>query len=151
MRIGIVGSEASKFTPETEILARHAILSRIRKDGGDVIISGECHLGGVDIYAKEIAQHWGLGYIGYPPKHHSWTYGYRPRNVKIAKESDKVVCITIKDYPATYDGMKFIRLIDGKETPYCYHCDSYSHVKSGGCWTMHYAHKLGKNIELIII
>jgi len=28
--------------------------------------------------------------------------------------------------------------------PFCYHCKSNLHVKSGGCWTAKYAERLGK-------
>lgn len=58
MRIGIVGHEAAKFTPETERKAREIIQSflEFKEDPSDEVesvVSGECHLGGVDIYARE--------------------------------------------------------------------------------------------------
>lgn len=69
------------------------------------------------------------------PKDFSWTSGYKPRNLHIAGASDEVHCITIKDYPSDYRGMRF---------PYCYHCHTAEHVKSGGCWTAIQARRLGK-------
>jgi hypothetical protein len=33
----------------------------------------------------------------------------------------------------------------------CYHCGTKDHVKSGGCWTVKYARKLGKQGKVIII
>lgn len=33
----------------------------------------------------------------------------------------------------------------------CYHCEEPNHVKSGGCWTVKYAKKLGKVGSVIII
>jgi hypothetical protein len=33
----------------------------------------------------------------------------------------------------------------------CYHCMSDTHVKSGGCWTVKYAKKIGKEGEVLVI
>lgn len=140
MRIGIVGSEQAKFTKKTELAAREAVRSLLGRK--DVVISGECHLGGVDSYAREEAEAMGLKFIGYAPETHSWASGYKPRNMKIAEASDLVVCITLRKLPDKYKGMKF---------ELCYHCNSKDHVKSGGCWTMKYAAELGKETRLIVI
>jgi hypothetical protein len=56
--------------------------------------------------------------------------------------STKVVCITVRELPLGYKGMRF---------DWCYHCRTGAHVKSGGCWTMKQAAKLGKLTELIVI
>ena len=148
--IGIVGSESKKFTPETEKLARETILTRLKywMDEHEVtVVSGHCHLGGVDIYAEEAADALGLPKEIYPPKTYSWETGYKVRNLQIAKKSDIVYCITVKELPESYVGMRF---------NYCYHCrnagwGSTNHVKSGGCYTMHQAIKLGKEGKLIIL
>lgn len=140
MNIGIVGSEAAKFTELTELRARESIQDLLNL--GDMVISGECHLGGIDIWAKEIAQENGVGYIGYKPKNLQWATGYKPRNIQIAEASDVVYCITVKELPPNYTGMRF---------PLCYHCGTRDHVKSGGCWTVKYAKKLGKEGFIIII
>lgn len=147
MRIGIVGSEAAKFTPKTEAQARAIIEKLIYEcsafDGEiPVVVSGECHLGGIDIFAKEIALSLNVGYIGHPPIVHTWEGGYKQRNLKIAQDSDRVVCITIKQLPESYTGMAF---------KWCYHCKSDQHVKSGGCWTVKQAKLLGKPGEVIVI
>lgn len=49
MKIGIVGSEAAKFTTETKgyVLSYLANLYRL-SHSGDTVISGNCHLDGVD-------------------------------------------------------------------------------------------------------
>ncbi len=50
--VGIVGHEAAKFTPSQVLEARQRIDEIVvaAGDGRDVIIvSGHCHLGGVDI------------------------------------------------------------------------------------------------------
>src|SRR5574341_741827 len=125
MRVGIVGSEAAKFTPETENLARQTIRACLRP--GDVVVSGGCHLGGVDTFAVEEAKALGLEWVEHLPAKHTWEGGYKQRNLKIAQDSDRVVCITVAALPANYTGMRFSR---------CYHCNTDKHVKSGGCWTV---------------
>ena len=124
MNVGIVGHEAAKFTRHTEERARSIIRSILRP--GDVVISGHCHLGGVDIWAEEEAASLGLQTLIFPPKRHSWFEGYRPRNILIAQHSDIVHCIVVAVLPPAYQGMHFAS---------CYHCHTNTHIKSGGCWT----------------
>jgi len=140
MKIGIVGSEAAKFTPVTEAAARHLIKRLILDTEG--VISGECHLGGADIYAQEEAESMGLEFWGCPPARLQWEGGYKQRNLLIAKLSDRVDCITVKELPEGYEGMRFSR---------CYHCKPQDHVKSGGCWTVKQAVKMGKQGWIHII
>lgn len=140
MNIGIVGSEGAKFTPETEAKAKDAIRAIVHP--GDVVISGACHLGGVDIWAAEIGREMGLGVREYAPSHLKWEGGYRQRNLQIARDSDWLVCITLKTLPESYKGMRF---------KFCYHCRTDTHVKSGGCWTMKEAKRLGRKTLLIVI
>lgn len=141
MKIGIVGSEEAKFTPRGRLLARCAIAERVAHWDADTIVSGECHLGGVDIWAKEFAIQFDLTYIGYRPERRTWTY-YKKRNEKIARTSDVVICITVRALPPGFGGMTH---------SWCYHCQTTDHVKSGGCWTTKYANKLGKIVETIVI
>ena len=124
MRIGIVGHEAAKFTAETEAQARWIIRSLLT--GADIVVSGRCHLGGIDVWAEDEAAALGLGTDIFPPATHTWATGYKPRNLKIAQHSDIVHCIVVATYPPGYDGMRF---------NYCYHCKTSDHIKSGGCWT----------------
>lgn len=144
--LGIVGSEAAKFTPHTEQLARekiHDLIVRAMNFADRVVVcSGKCHLGGIDIWAVEEAHALGLTTVEHPPKVMSWERGYKPRNMQIAKDSNEVVCITVKELPPGYTGMRF---------KLCYHCGTNAHVKSGGCWTVKYAQSLGKpgHIEVI--
>ena len=65
MILGIVGSEQAKFTPETEECARYQILSLIVELCPSLVVSGECHLGGVDTYARESAQLLGIPFKGF--------------------------------------------------------------------------------------
>jgi hypothetical protein len=142
MRLGIVGAEATKFTPTTEQQARSLITSLLIHEPVTCVISGACHLGGIDVWAVEEALLFGIPVIEFPPAEHNWTRGYMPRNLQIARKSDRVVCITVKSLPATFTGRRFT---------YCYHCGTDSHVKSGGCWTVKQAKKLGKSTEIFVI
>ena len=125
MRIGIVGAEAAKFTPAGEAQARSIILMLLAPTNA-VLVSGGCHLGGIDIWAEEVADEIDCKKIIFLPKEHSWSY-YKYRNLQIATTADIVHCITVDKLPGSYKGMRF---------PYCYHCNNEGHVKSGGCWTM---------------
>lgn len=51
MTLGIVGSEQAKFTSETEAKARATIRTLIAQYQSSLVVSGGCHLGGVDLYA----------------------------------------------------------------------------------------------------
>lgn len=140
--LGIVGSEGRKFTPYTEQLARTAIRNLITDPFVCLVISGGCHLGGIDIWAVEEARKLKVPYIEHKPRSLSWETGYKPRNILIAEDSDKVACITLANLPVQYTGMRF---------DCCYHCHTTDHVKSGGCWTVKYAKSLGKLGEVIVI
>lgn len=134
---GIVGSEAAKFTPETEAEAKRIIRMILTRPNATGYSSGHCHLGGIDIWTEEIGKELGLEGFVYPAQTRVWgtVGGYKNRNIKIVGASDEVHCITVRTLPAGYTGMKFA---------YCYHCHTNTHVKSGGCWTMKYAIKAGK-------
>lgn len=131
--VGIVGHEAKKFTPATKQLAFEIIRTVLTE--GDVLVSGGCHLGGIDIWAEEVADEMGLEKIIYLPKKRSWAGGFRERNLQIANKSDILHNIIIERYPEGYKGMRF---------SYCYHCKLSTHIKSGGCWTAKNAKRLGK-------
>lgn len=130
MKLGIVGHAVEKFTPETEAKAKQVIDEAIAKYKPDHIISGRSPMGGIDIWAEEAALKHGIIPEIYPPKVAQWGApgGYKDRNLKIAEQSDLVLCIVIKELPEHFDGMKFKS---------CYHCKGRNpdHVKSGGCWT----------------
>ena len=145
MKLGIVGHESAKFTKETEQQARDHINRLLDLYSPSHVVSGGCHLGGIDIWAIEEAKKYGISEencIEYRPATLRWSGGYKERNIQIARESDRVVCIVVKRLPEGYHGMRF---------PYCYHCKTDSHVKSGGCWTAWYANDLGKPINIIEI
>lgn len=133
--VGIVGSEGAKFTPETEAEAKHLIRGLLNHPEVTGVSSGHCHLGGIDMWAEEIGKELGLELYIFPPTRKTWEGGYKPRNISIAKTSHEVHCITLKQLPESFKGMRF---------DFCYHCNSRDHVKSGGCWTVKYAQGLGK-------
>jgi hypothetical protein len=135
LRIGIVGHEGAKFTPAGEAEAREFIRKLLTSSVSVKLVSGACHLGGIDIWAEEEADALGVPKEIYPPKRRSWYGGYRARNIQIAKASDEVHVIVVKTLAPSYSGMRFDS---------CYHCKKTSHVKSGGCWTGWYAMGLGK-------
>jgi len=140
MKWGIVGSEAAKFTPQGEQRARAAIRQLLQP--GDEVISGGCHLGGIDIWAAEIGRALGLSVTEFLPTYHTWPY-YKERNIQIATACETCVCITVRQLPSTYSDLTFDR---------CYHCQTDAHVKSGGCWTMKWAQRvLGRQTQLIVI
>jgi hypothetical protein len=143
VRVGIVGSEAAKFTPETQRLARAEIRRVIA--GATLVVSGRSPLGGIDIWAIEEAKLAGIETREFPPARRTWEGGYKQRNLQIAEHSDVVVCVTLKNLPEGYSGMRF--------PGGCYHCGTppAHHVKSGGCWTMKQAAKAGKSTELVVI
>ena len=147
MKLGIVGSEAAKFTPVTEHRARLVISALIEKFEADLVISGHSPLGGIDLWAVEEADKLGVATREYAPHVFVWAApgGYRDRNLKIAQQSDAVACITLLELPESYHGMRFPQG--------CYHCHTppEDHVKSGGCWTMQQARDLGKKGVLVVI
>lgn len=142
MTVGIVGSEAKKFTALGEKRARTTIREILSRPKVTRVVSGACHLGGIDIWAIEIGEELGKETEEFPPQHHSWESGYKLRNMKIVLASSEVHCITVDKYPLNYDGMTFVR---------CYHCGSSDHIKSGGCWTMKQAAKRDKIGTLHIV
>ena len=141
MWLGIVGSEEIKFSPLGKDRALRLLTTLIIDPKVIGVVSGGCHLGGIDIWAEEIAKINSKSTKIFLPKKQEWT-SYRSRNIQIAKYSDKVICITVDRYPPGYTGMQFST---------CYHCNTADHIKSGGCWTMKAADRFGKDSELIVV
>jgi len=133
MTVGIVGHEAAKFTKAGERQAREVIRRIIRK--ADKVVSGACHLGGIDVWAIEEAEAASIETEEFPPTELNWECGFKPRNLLIVEFSDAVHVIVVERLPPNFDGMTFDR---------CYHCDTSTHVKSGGCWTGKRAQKQKK-------
>lgn len=143
MKIGIIGSEGAKFTPSQEQVVR-AWISLLLEPRDAVLVSGGCHLGGVDIWAEEEADFLGNKKIIHLPRLRRWSGGYRERNLAIARDSDVVHVFVPRQLPEGYTGMRF----NG-----CYHCHGRNpeHVKSGACWTAWQAEAMGKRTEWHVI
>ncbi len=141
MIVGIVGAEGAKFTSLGEDRANAVITDIISDPNVTEVVSGKCHLGGIDIWAVQIARALGRKTTEFPPKYFSWEW-YKKRNLQIADRSDIVHCIAVDVLPQDFKGMKF---------ELCYHCGTKDHVKSGGCWTMKQAIKMGKLGRLHIV
>lgn len=126
MLIGLVGHEEKKFTPVTKSAAIKVIEGLISHC--DTVVSGGCHLGGIDIWAEVVADNIGALTLIHLPKRRNWA-GFRARNLRIARDSDIVHCIVVAKLPGDF----------GPTHRYesCYHCldKRPPHVKSGGCWT----------------
>lgn len=134
--IGIVGHESAKFTELGEQRAR-ALIRYLLSLGEHIVVSGGCHLGGIDIWAEEESRAMGREPIVFKPTRLQWSGdgGFEFRNNQIAMKSDEVHSLVVDALPATYTGMRF---------KLCYHCNKTDHVKSGGCWTAKRARLLGK-------
>jgi hypothetical protein len=144
MILGIIGHGADKFTPETEWEARHMITTLLLKKDVECLVSGHSPVGGVDIWAEDLAILLGIPTDIKAPVQMSWdgAYGFKARNIDIAETSDEVHVILAAEYPPGYCGRRFDS---------CYHCHSDTHVKSGACWTAKHAKKLGKVVEYHVI
>ena len=142
--VAIVGHAADKFTDDTEEEAREVIRRLLTTHERTILVSGGCHIGGVDIFAEEEADKLGLKKRIFLPKSQRWVGGYRERNLMIAEFCTEAHCIVVEGLPPDYKGMTFKQ---------CYHCFDArpSHVKSGGCWTVVRAERMGRTATWHII
>ena len=131
-RLGIVGHAQEKFTPLTEAEARAIIRLEIVYYRPTLIVSGHSPMGGVDIYAEEIAEQAQIPTLIHAPAVNRWEGpgGFKERNLAIAHDSDVVLVVVIRPEmlpPGVKDW----------GSGFCYHCRGRvpEHVKSGGCWT----------------
>jgi hypothetical protein len=152
MNIGIIGNGSDKFTFLGRRSARdhiREILFPIRFE--TVVVSGHSPMGGVDIWAEEIADQMKIPKKIFPGLAGQWedkeivtqhklggekygdTWwtanklpGYKTRNLDIAITSDALYIIVANKYPKAYKG---------KREPLCYHDKRTDHCKSGACYT----------------
>jgi hypothetical protein len=141
-RVGIVGNGADKFTDYSAAKAKALIIDLLNP--GDVVVSGHSPVGGIDIWAEEIGRELGCVLDIKAPRDLSWSgrYGYRARNLDIARSSDVVHVIVVDDYPPNYQSRRFSD---------CYHCLRTDHIKSGACWTAKQALLIGRRAQWHII
>lgn len=140
MRKGIVGNGTDKFT---ELGRKHAIYKiHLILDPRDTLVSGHSPVGGIDIWAEDVATQLGCTLDIKTPEVQQWNppggYGYKARNIDIAADSDELHVIVASSYPPNYQGRRF---------NLCYHCLSDDHVKSGACWTAKQAIRMGKDVS----
>lgn len=137
MRVGIVGNGTDKFTEGGRRRAIELIETLLTPE--DTMVSGHSPVGGIDIWAEEVAEAIGASMDLMIPEVNQWNppggYGYKARNLDIAQTSDVTHVILADRYPDDYQGMRF---------NLCYHCRTNDHVKSGGCWTGKQALRAGK-------
>ena len=138
MKKGFVGNGTDKFTEQGKASA--VILMYELMFGAEAMVSGHSPVGGIDIWAEEVANDLGIPLDLKIPEINQWNpiggYGYKARNLDIAKDSDELHVILADVYPEEYRGRRF---------KYCYHHSPVKtdHVKSGGCWTGKQAERLG--------
>ena len=129
-KVGFVGNGTDKFTGQGEARALTLIADLLYVDTDAIVVSGHSPVGGIDIWAEDLANQLGMETDIKVPTVHQWNpkegYGYKARNLDIAKESNTLHIIVASGYPEDYSGRVFSN---------CYHCGTEDHVKSGGCWT----------------
>lgn len=161
--LGVVGPSLDNMPPYSYKLQekfKETIIKTFADGTWDEIASGGAT--GIDTYTKERALDENRIFREFKPNHQHWDgkskvcptpefcYGFKARNMALAAYVTKLVCVTfnIEDLEPA-----------GKFKPeQCYHClrrtpkemaNHITHQASGGCWTMHYADDLNKQIELI--
>ena len=145
MNVGIIGHASEKFTPVSQSRAIAVIRGILVSCSPDVtVVSGRSPMGGVDVWAEELAEQMGFGTQIFAPKVRRWSGpgGFKERNERIALFSDEVHVVVVDDYPPGYAGMRF---------KLCYHCGLRDHVKSGACWTARRAKEEGKPVVLHVV
>ena len=126
-----------------------------------ILVSGHCPKGGVDIWAEEVADELSIKKEIYPAEVNQWEdkihdydtlpirqKGYHSRNIQIAKACDVLYCFV----PNTHSNLSrtmYVEILSKNQ--YCIHCKIPDHPTNGGCWTMKYAKKLGKEVHLVVI
>ena len=136
-KIAIVGHAQEKFNTVTERATRLIIRKILSEAINPVLVSGHSPMGGVDIYAEEIATELSIPMEIYKPRNNTWEGGFKDRNIEIANACDEIHVIVVKDYLTNFAGLRHEA---------CYHCKCArpEHIKSGGCWTGNRALKQGK-------
>ena len=122
MKVAIVGADGRYWRPEDVPFVKALIRYILKAMDADVLISGRCPLGGVDVWAEEVADEMGLEKLIFPPEGRGWRY-YHERNLKIARECDVIFDIEPEDRRGN----------------------------SGGAWTARQAAKMGKLAIKVIV
>jgi len=110
----VVGSSCAKPEDSKPIIREHIYLLWPVS-----MISGECHKGGVDIHAREVAEELMIRFKPFPAQYHRWhgRGGFQERNEKMAN-----LCTHL------------LRIVSHRSRTY------------GSGWTADYAERLGKTV-----
>ena len=114
MKIAIVGASKEKWSEKDEMIVKKIIFGILKSDIEVVLVSGHSPKGGVDIWAEEVANKYGIKNEIYKPETFNWS-GFKKRNILIAQNCDILYAI-----------------------------EPVGRKHSGGLWTLNYAKKLGK-------
>jgi hypothetical protein len=114
MKIGIVGSSKAPVNEESIRFVEDIIVDYPQDT---VFVSGGAK--GIDEIVEMACMVVGRKLIIHKPKTENWE-GYKERNIIIAHECDKVVCVALRSKD---------------KDSYCYHCGSEEHERTGGCYT----------------
>jgi hypothetical protein len=164
MKVAIVGPQEDKWLPYLKDRAKQVIeviLIQYQFERDLTIVSGGCPLGGVDIWAVELAKQRGINTDVIKPDVNQWEdryateyenqyipvpilKGFKSRNIAIAKDCDVLYCIVP-------NAMIGFNVVSFNPKCFCKHCKVWKHPTNGGCWTMKYANKIGKETHLVVV
>jgi hypothetical protein len=139
MKVAIVGTTINLSDNEDRDMRQYIALTLQRHSTmNTIVMSGGAK--GVDTMAIEIAK--GLGFLTkiIKPEVEDWNdvdgkIGYKTRNLKLAKECDKLYCFSV---PV-------------RKTKCFHHKQPQNHEKTAGCWTANKVLEDNKPVELIIL
>lgn len=131
MKIAIVGTSIDLTDNEERDVRQLCAIIIKQYPINTFIVSGGAK--GVDYIAIEVAKNLGYSTVVHGAEGQGWSY-FKERNLIIAKECDKLFCISIPTR---------------KEKCY-HHRPKQDHEKTAGCWTIGKAKELGKECRLLV-
>ncbi len=159
MRLAIVGAQEDRWNSFERTFIEDLIRGMLAEDEDGVrpiVISGHCPMGGVDIWAEEIAEELGCKMVIYAPEVNQWEdritqydsnefhdKGYKSRNIQIAEACDTLVCFS----PAFQHG-KNPTLVEDIIPD---NVKQIEEIWNGGVWTAVYAQKIGKRVLRVVV
>ena len=105
VKIAVVGSREGAWNKGNRAEAQATVGYFIGRASGQymmaasakalTVISGACPKGGVDIWARDLCNAYGIDFIEYPPGFQVWggKNGYKARNDRIAEECDIMLVV----------------------------------------------------------
>ncbi len=120
MKLAIVGAEDKKWNGKEKQAKDMLFKYLFELNNIELIISGGCPNGGVDIWSEEYANKHSIPILVFKPVVFNWVDGYKKRNIQIAEHCDTLLV--------------FSPTVNNKL------------VWNGGEWTADYAEKSGKKV-----